>query len=197
MRRRALDNRFDDRHSQMSPPTKTTKYVSVYQDKIYTINDHLIMGVIGDHGDSVQLTQYIIKNVQLYRMKNGYELNTDAIVHFTRNSLADTAKNKTPYAVGVLFGGYDKAKGPRLFYMDYLATCVAVPFMVHGIGGILSLGVIQSLYSPKREAYALMMACVTEVQARFIVNLQKFQVAVVDSHGVRYLDSIVASKLKA
>ncbi|XP_062524515.1 proteasome subunit beta type-2 isoform X2 [Bombyx mori] len=63
------------------------------EDKLHNISNSLVMGVIGDHADAVHLQQYITKNLQLYKLKNGYELDTPAVVHFTRRTLSDSLKN--------------------------------------------------------------------------------------------------------
>lgn len=47
------------------------------------------MGVIGDTGDTTQFAEYIAKNIQLYKMRNGYELGPTAAANFTRRNLAE------------------------------------------------------------------------------------------------------------
>lgn len=47
------------------------------------------MGVIGDSGDTTQFAEYIAKNIQLYKMRNGYELGPSAAANFTRRNLAE------------------------------------------------------------------------------------------------------------
>lgn len=53
------------------------------------------MGVNGDNGDTSQFAQFVAKNVQLYKMRNGYELDVAAAVHFTRRTLADGMRAAT------------------------------------------------------------------------------------------------------
>lgn len=52
--------------------------------------------------------------------------------------------------------GYDKENGPELYFMDYLASSVKVPFAAHGFGGYLSLSVLDRYY--KRGEYKLLMS---------------------------------------
>lgn len=56
------------------------------------MSNKLVMGIIGDPGDRVQFAQFIAKNVQLYKMRNGYQLTTEAAVHFTRKTLMEALK---------------------------------------------------------------------------------------------------------
>ena len=46
--------------------------------------------------------------------------------------------------------GYDKENGPELYFMDYLASSVKVPFACHGFGGYLSLSIMDR-YHKKGE----------------------------------------------
>lgn len=52
------------------------------------------MGVTGTSGDTSQFAEYIGKNVQLYKMRNGYELTPSAAAHFTRHNLADYLRSQ-------------------------------------------------------------------------------------------------------
>ena len=39
------------------------------------LGDNLLMAICGDSGDAVQFAEYIAKNIQLYKMRNGEYLN--------------------------------------------------------------------------------------------------------------------------
>ena len=47
----------------------------------------------GDEGDSAQFAEYIQKNLQLYKMRNSYELSTHEMVNFTRKALAEALRS--------------------------------------------------------------------------------------------------------
>ena len=38
---------------------------------MFTLSDRLLMAICGDSGDCVQFAEYIAKNIQLYKMRNG------------------------------------------------------------------------------------------------------------------------------
>lgn len=40
-------------------------------DKFYQLSDHLLMLVSGEPGDTIQFAEFIAKNIQLYKMRNG------------------------------------------------------------------------------------------------------------------------------
>jgi len=46
------------------------------------------------------------------------------------------------YFVNLLIGGYDDEEKGSLYYMDYLASSVKVPFAVHGYGAMILLGLL-------------------------------------------------------
>lgn len=70
------------------------------------------MSVTGEPGDTVQFAEYIAKNIQLYKMRNGYELSPKAAASYTRRNLAEylrsRVRNSSPSVValewfGILF----------------------------------------------------------------------------------------------
>lgn len=67
------------------------------EEKIYKISERLVMGVIGDSGDTNQFAEYIAKNIQLYKMRNGYELGPTAAANFTRRNLAEYLRSSVSY----------------------------------------------------------------------------------------------------
>ncbi|CAG4952748.1 unnamed protein product [Colias eurytheme] len=169
------------------------------EDKIYKISDKLVMGVIGDSGDTSQFAEYIAKNIQLYKMRNSYELGPSAAANFTRQNLAEYLRSRTPYFVNILMGGYDKENGPELYFMDYLASSVKVPFAAHGYGGFLSLSIMDRHHKKdltEEEAYNILKLCVQEVHRRLFVSLPNFQVTVVNKDGVKALPVINSKSLQ-
>ena len=79
-------------------------------------------GVVGagDEGDRVQFQEFIAKNVQLYKMRNGYELSTHAVANYTRRNIAEFLRSRTPYQVNMVIAGCDEESGPSVYYLDYL-----------------------------------------------------------------------------
>ena len=89
------------------------------------------MAVSGESGDTSQFAEYIAKNIQLYKMRNGYELSPSAAANFTRRNLADYLRSRTPYQVNLLIAGFDNDTGkPELYFMDYLASMIKVKRLV-------------------------------------------------------------------
>ncbi|GAB1601085.1 proteasome subunit beta type-2-like [Argonauta hians] len=165
-------------------------------DKLFKLSDKLVMLVTGEPGDTVQFAEYIAKNIQLYKMRNGYELSPIAAANFTRKNLADYLRSSSPYNVNFLLAGHDAKEGPSLFYMDYLASLSEVPFAAHGYGAYFTLSILDRYYMEgmkETEAYQLLSRCLDELKKRFIINLPSFHVRVIDKNGVRELPTISSS----
>jgi len=164
------------------------------QKKYLELSDRLIMAVSGESGDTSQFAEYIQKNIQLYKMRNGYELSPAAAANFTRRNLADYLRSRTPYQVNLLLAGFDTATStPELYQMDYLAAMIKAPYAAHGYGGFFTTTIMDRHYKPdmtKEQAYALMVECVKEVHKRLIINLPNFSVTIIDKDGVKDMDPI-------
>ncbi|KAL8584579.1 hypothetical protein ACOMHN_002309 [Nucella lapillus] len=159
------------------------------QDKMFPLSHQLLMAVVGEPGDTVQFSEYIAKNVQLYKMRNGYELSPKAAANFTRRNVADALRSQRPKFVNILMAGIDNS-GPSLFFLDYLGALIEVPFAVHGYGGMFTLSIMDRHYKKdmtKDEAVALLQQCVTEIQKRFLVDTPQFKLRMVSKAGVEDL----------
>ncbi|KAK2547202.1 Proteasome subunit beta type-2 [Acropora cervicornis] len=157
------------------------------QDKMFKLSSKLLMLVTGEAGDTVQFAEYIEKNIQLYKMRNGYELTPHAAANFTRRNLADSLRSSSAYQVNMLIAGFDDASGPALYFMDWLASLQKVPFGAHGYGSFFSLSIMDRYYKPdlsRAEARELLQKCIDEVQRRFLVRLPDFFVRIVDKDGI-------------
>nr|AGN29655.1 proteasome subunit beta type-2-like protein [Acartia pacifica]AGN29656.1 proteasome subunit beta type-2-like protein [Acartia pacifica] len=164
------------------------------EKKYLKLSDRLIMAVSGESGDTNQFAGYIQKNIQLYKMRNAYELSPSAAANFTRRNLADYLRSRTPYQVNLLLAGYDTATNqPELYQMDYLAAMIKAPYAAHGYGGFFTTTIMDRHYKAdmtREQAYSLMVECVREVHKRLIINLPNFSVVVIDKDGVSEMDAI-------
>ncbi|XP_072169875.1 proteasome subunit beta type-2-like [Diadema setosum] len=163
------------------------------QEKMFPLSSKLLMLCAGQSGDTVQFAEYIQKNIQLYKIRNGYDLSPHAAANFTRKNLADFLRSRTPYQVNLLLAGHDESQGPCLYYMDYLGSLQQVPFAAHGYGSFFTLSLLDRHYRrdlTRDQALEVMKKCLQEVQKRFIINLPTFQVQVVDKDGIHKLENI-------
>ncbi|CAG0881752.1 unnamed protein product [Cyprideis torosa] len=169
------------------------------ENKFFKLSDKIVMAVCGEAGDTTQFSEYAAKNIQLYKIRHGYELSPTAAANFIRRNLAESLRSRSPYSVNLLLGGYEENKGPQLYYIDFLATKVSVPFASHGYGGMFCSSIFDKYYredSTLEEAYDLFMTCVKEIQNRQIINLPNFQICYVDKNGVHMADRITPEVLR-
>ena len=169
-------------------------------DKAFKLSDKMLMSVVGESGDTTQYAEFIAKNIQLYKMQNGYELSPKASANFTRRNLADYLRSRTPFSVNILMAGFDEeTEECELYVLDYLASMVKAPFAAHGYGGFFTTSIMDREYRKdmsEAEAYDLMKACVREVHKRLIINLPNFQVQVINKEGIKSLEDITIKNLK-
>ncbi|CAG9863496.1 unnamed protein product [Phyllotreta striolata] len=168
------------------------------ENKLFKLSNKLVMAVSGESGDTTQFAEYIAKNIQLYKMRNTYELSPSEAASFTRRNLADALRSRSPYHVNLLLAGYDEKEGPQLYYMDYLASTIKVNYAAHGYGGFFSLSIMDRNYSKslsREEGYELLKKCVKEVQKRLIINLPNFKVQCVGKDGITDLPDITPKDL--
>ncbi|XP_022686088.1 proteasome subunit beta type-2-like isoform X2 [Varroa jacobsoni] len=170
------------------------------ESKITKLSDSLAMAVSGEDGDTTQFAEFIAKNIQLYKMRNGYELSPAAAATYTRRNLADCLRSRSPYQVNLLLAGYDHVtKKPELYYMDHLAVMVKVPFAAHGHGSFFSSSILDTEYRPNMtlsEAQIMLKKCVAEIQRRLLVNLPCFKVVAITKDGTQDLPDIAVTPLK-
>uniref|UniRef100_A0A4W5MAF3 Proteasome subunit beta n=1 Tax=Hucho hucho TaxID=62062 RepID=A0A4W5MAF3_9TELE len=164
------------------------------QDKMFKLSDKILLLCVGEAGDTVQFAEYIQKNIQLYKMRNGYELSPKAAANFTRKNLADYLRSRTPYHVNLLLAGFDETDGPGLYYMDHLSALAKAPFAAHGYGAYLTLSILDRYYRPdltRDEAVDLLKKCIEELNKRFILNLPSFSVRLIDKEGIHDLEKLM------
>lgn len=157
-----------------------------HANKFRVLGAGCAMAVSGEPGDGSNFADYVERNLVLYAIRNeGVSLDVRGAAAFTRKTLADSLRSRTPYNVNVLIGGVDQGTA-KLFWMDYLGTLVEVPYGAHGYGAYFCSGLMDRYYKEglsEAEAVELFKKCLTELRTRFVVNLPVFSVRIVRSSG--------------
>ncbi|CEH13329.1 20s proteasome subunit [Ceraceosorus bombacis] len=159
------------------------------EDKMKVLSRHLVMAYSGESGDTLQFSEYIERNLQLYSIRHHVELRPRAAAAWIRNQLAESLRSRNAYQVNLLLAGFDvPASTPALYWVDYLGTSIPVPFGAHGYGAHLTLSTMDRYHRPDmslEEGLDLLRRCINQLKLRFIVDLGQFKVRVVDRDGVR------------
>lgn len=157
-------------------------------DKIRVI-EGMLMAASGPSADTSNFTEFISKNIKLRALRTGLKMSTKAVASFTRNELA-AALRSGPFQTDLLMGGMDGDQ-PSLYFMDHLASCEKVNKAAHGYGAMFTLGLMDRYWKKDmtlEEAQDIIRLCIKELETRFIVNLGKYTVKVVDKDGCRVID---------
>lgn len=72
----------------------STDTVIVDENKLYKLSEKLLLSVCGESGDTNQFAEFIEKNIQLYKMRNGYDLSPCSAATWTRRNLADSLRSR-------------------------------------------------------------------------------------------------------
>ena len=66
-------------------------------------------------------------------MRNDTDLGPSAVASYVRGELAHSLRSRNRYTVNLLLGGMDPiTKQPHLYWLDYLASLVHLPYAAHG-----------------------------------------------------------------
>ncbi|KAK6474361.1 proteasome subunit beta type-2 [Huso huso] len=162
-------------------------------DKMFKLSEKILMLCVGEAGDTVQFAEYIQKNVQLYKMRNGEEELLQWWACCPLVCSLPSLSLQTPYHVNLLLAGYDEQAGPALYYMDYMSALAKAPFAAHGYGAFLTLSILDRYYKPdltRDEAVELLKKCLEELKKRFILSLPSFNVRLIDKDGIKDLEKL-------
>jgi len=160
------------------------------EDKIINLDSHKMMVCAGPVGDRYQFQEYIQRNLNLYALRWDVPLSTQAAANFTRGELA-YALRRGPFQTDILIGGYDKKKGPSMYFMDYLASMHKLKKAALGYGAYFTLGLLDKFCKKDMtidEGKEVMKKCIAELQIRFLISKPKFILKVVDKNGTREIN---------
>lgn len=85
--------------------------------------------------------------------------------------------------MNLLIAGFEKEKGPVLYWMDYLAAMQPMPFALHGYGAFFCLGLLDKLYKP-----SMLYKCLHTIFVKYWPHFHVFagsEVAFLRSHMSR------------
>lgn len=172
--------------------TRGISIIGEKDDKTRKLSDHTLIAFTGESGDTVHFAEYIQANIQLYGIRENYELSPKAVASFTKNELAKSLRSRKPYQVNVLVAGYDeKKKEPSLNWIDYLGTNVELPYAAHGYAGFYTFSLLDHHYRPDfttQQGMDLLKLCLEELQKRLPIDFKGVFVKVVDKDGVREVE---------
>lgn len=140
----------------------------------------------------MNFAEFIQRNIRLYGIRNGIELGPKAAANYTRRELADSLRSKRPYSVNMLIGGFDTKLGKaELYWLDYLGAMTSLPYGAQGYGAYFCTSLMDRYHHADmdvEEAKELLRKCLQELKTRFIVNMPKFTVKLVNKDGITEIE---------
>lgn len=171
------------------------------EEKFRQLNSTAMLAYSGEAGDTVNFAEFIQRNIQLYGVRNDKELGVCAAANWTRRSLADSLRSRHPYQVNVLVGGLERdnlasdpstSLSPKLYWIDYMAAMVELPFACHGYASYFCTSLLDRYWREgmsQDEVLGLLKLCMEELKVRFIVNFPKLAIRIIRHDGVHVIDS--------
>ncbi|KAF1815485.1 N-terminal nucleophile aminohydrolase [Eremomyces bilateralis CBS 781.70] len=158
-------------------------------DKTRELNKQTLMAFSGEAGDTVQFAEYIQANIQLYSMRNDTHLGPPAVASFVRGELARSLRSRRPYTVNLLLGGFDSiTEKPSLYWIDYLASCVPLPYAAHGYAQYYCLSILDKHHHPDIDletGMKILRMCTDELRRRLPVDFKGIAVKIITRDGIR------------
>ncbi|KAI9891847.1 MAG: Proteasome subunit beta type-4 [Vezdaea aestivalis] len=158
-------------------------------DKTRKLNEHTLMAFSGEAGDTIQFSELIQANIQLYSMRNSTDLSPSATANFVRSELASSLRSRKPYTVNLLLGGVDPISNkPSLYWLDYLAALTPAPYAAHGYAQYYCLSILDKHHNPEidyEKGLALLRMCSDELKRRLPIDFKGLLVKVVTKDGIK------------
>mgnify|MGYP001803997936 CR=1 FL=1 len=176
--------------------SETTVNFSIFKlakkyDKVQKLDSHSIMALAGDIADRDHFSSYIKRNVEFFKFKsNGQRSSVRRSAQFVRGELAKAIR-KNMKQVSPLVVGFDERKGPQVYWLDYLGTLCDVKYGVHGYSAYFANSVLASGWKERmtqEEALQLARDCIKAIKTRFMIDLEGYDIWVVDKDGARLAD---------
>ncbi|KAK8032466.1 proteasome component C11 [Apiospora arundinis] len=162
--------------------------IKAADDKTRQLNKSTLIAFSGEAGDTIQFSEYIQANAQLYSMRNESELSPTALAHYVRGELASSLRSRKPYNVNLLLGGVDPiTHKPKLFWLDYLASLAPVPYAAHGYAQYYCLSILDKHHHPDislGEGIKLLEKCTDELKRRMPIDFKGMTVKAITKNGI-------------
>lgn len=151
-------------------------------DKIKKLDEKQFIACAGDDASRTSFTDYIEKNFNLMKLRNGVSLSNNASANFIRNQLAAAIRSRGgAYQVSSLYATIDNS-GPALYYLDYLGTLQEIPFGAHGYGATFVTSQMDAANLKEmtvEQGVKLIKQCCDQLMRRYLINLPKYKIKII------------------
>lgn len=171
--------------------TRGISVLKATDNKTIDLNTHNTMAFTGESGDTIQFSEYIKGNVQLFGLREGYDMESPEIASFVRHELATSIRSRKPYQVQVLVAGVKDDGEGFLSMIDYLGTRCDLPYAAHGYAAFYTMSLLDHHYKDDISldtGLRLLKLCEEELNKRMPIDFKGLNVKIVDKEGIREID---------
>jgi len=113
--------------------------------KVIEINPHLLGTMAGGAADCQFWERYLGMQCRLYELKNGERISVGAAAQILANTVS--RYRGRGLSMGTMIAGWDKKKGPSLYYVDNDGIHLSGKIFCVGSGGTFAYGVLDAGWS--------------------------------------------------
>lgn len=156
------------------------------EDKITKLDDMKLLACSGEQSSRVEFSEFVQKNLALYRLRNDVSLSNAAAANYIRHQVAEALRTRSPFQANSLFAGYDD-EGASLYYLDYLGSLQEVNFTAHGYAAYFCLSLLDRQYKgdlTQEDGLKLMKEVIGQLRTRFIMHMPTFMLKTITKDGI-------------
>ncbi|GAV29522.1 hypothetical protein PMKS-003023 [Pichia membranifaciens] len=171
--------------------TRGISVLKASDDKTIDLNTHNMIAFTGESGDTTQFAEHIKANVQLFGLREGYDMESSEIASFVRHELATSIRSRKPYQVQILVAGVKEGGEGFLSMIDYLGTRCDLPYAAHGYAAFYTMSLLDHHYKDDIDldtGLRLLKLCEEELNKRMPIDFKGLNVKIVDKNGIRFID---------
>lgn len=171
--------------------TRGISVLKATDDKTIDLNEHNMIAFTGESGDTTQFAEHIRANVQLFGLREGYDMESSEIASFVRHELATSIRSRKPYQVQILVAGVKDDGEGFLSMIDYLGTRCDLPYAAHGYAAFYTMSLLDHHYKDDIDldtGLRLLKLCEEELNKRMPIDFKGLNVKIVDKEGIRVID---------
>jgi len=156
--------------------------------KLYTLNDHIGIGLAGSLGDAQQVIRLLKAEIRLYETERDKVMSTKAVATFLSNYL--NANRYYPYFAGFIMAGFNSK--PEIYSTDVVGGFGKVyDFTSIGSGSEFAMGVLERGYTEnisKADGIELVVDAIKASRKRDVFSGgERIDIMVITKNGIEEL----------
>jgi len=167
-------------------------------DKIFKVNDTLVMTTAGLVGDNQMLLRYLKGQLNLYELKKGSKPSVKASSTLLAHILYGNRFSPWPFYVQILLAGVDET-GYHLYTLTPDGTSLEDNYISTGSGSVVVYGLLQEHFKKNMsldEATKLGYRCIRTAMERDIGTGENVDLVQITKSGIKFLTPEQISKIK-